>query len=351
MRAFVTGSTGLLGNNLVRLLVQQGHDVTALVRSPAKAQRVFAGLDVTLIEGDMQHVAGFAAALDGSDVLFHTAAYFREYYQPGDHWQTLKAINIDGTVALLQAAEQHGVKKVIYTSSSGVIGVRPGSDWGDETTPADAYVMDNLYFKSKVLAEEAVQQFLQQSSLPVVLILPGWMFGPSDAAPTASGQLVLDFLDRKLPGVIPGGGMPVDVRDVAQAMISAVAHGASGERYLVGGERFVSMAELNQTLERVSGVPAPRRRIPRGAALAVAWASEMWSRISGTPTLITVSGVRTLLHRRLTRSDKARRVLGVTFRPLEETLRDEVAWFRQHRPEQLGGAAGQPQAAGAEQRG
>lgn len=104
MRAFVTGSTGLLGSNLVRELLAEGHRVTALVRSRAKAARVFAGLDVALIEGDLADVAAFAPALAGHDVLFHTAAFFREYYQPGDHWPTLKALNVDSTMALLRAA-------------------------------------------------------------------------------------------------------------------------------------------------------------------------------------------------------------------------------------------------------
>jgi dihydroflavonol-4-reductase len=328
MHAFITGSSGLLGTNLTRALIEQGHRVTALVRSREKAARAFAGLDVQLVVGDMQDVAAFGPAMAGVDVVFHTAAYFREYFQPGDHWATLEAINVRGTIALLEQAERHGVGRAILASSSGVIGMRPGQHWGDEQDGPDAYVMQNLYFKSKVLAEQRVAEFLRGSKLEVVQILPGWMFGPYDSAPTSSGQIVLDFLNRRLPGSFAGGGAPVDARDVAQAMIAAVSRGRSGERYIVGGDRHVSFGELFGLLEEASGVPAPRMHIPFPVMLAYAGISEAYGRLTGRPVLATINGVRTLRNHRTTRSDKAVRELGATFRPLAETLRDEVAYFR-----------------------
>jgi dihydroflavonol-4-reductase len=335
MRVFVTGSTGLLGSNLTRLLVREGHAVTALVRDRSKAERLLGDLPLQLVEGDVQHVPAFEHHLTGCEVLFHTAAYFRESFQPGQHADPLEAINVRGTMALLEAAERQHVGKVIYTSSSGVIGMRPGQDWGDETDPPDAIAVASAYFRSKIRAEAAVASFLERSDLPVVQILPGWMFGPGDAAPTASGQIVLDYLNRRLPAVIAGGGAPVDARDVAAAMLAAVDRGASGERYIVGGDRFVDFAELLHELATVSGIAGPRLRLPLAATLVVAWLSETAARLRGVPTLITVEGVRTLSHRRTTRSAKAQRDLGVTFRPLRETLRDEVAWYRQHQPERL----------------
>lgn len=340
MKAFVTGGTGLLGNNLVRLLVQQGHEVKALARSPEKARALFGALPVTIVEGDMQDVGAFENELADVDVLFHTAAYFREYYQPGDHWRTMEAINVTGTLKLLEAAERQSVGKVIYTSSSTVIGMKPGQDWGDESCPPDEHAQENLYARSKVLAEEAVRGFLKRSSLPVVLILPGWMFGPGDAAPTSSGQLVLDFLNRKLPAAIAGGGAPVDVRDVASAMIAAVERGRSGERYIVGGDRFVSFAELITLLSQISGVSGPRVRLSYPLTLAVAYLFEAISRLTGRPNLLTVNAVKTMRTPRLTRSTKAMRELGATFRPFAETLRDEIAWFQANQPERLQPASG-----------
>src|SRR5712692_8359732 len=193
MRAFVTGATGLLGSNLVHALLSQGHQVRGLVRSKEKAVRVFPSGQVEFITGDMSDVAAFAPSLAGCDALIHTAAYFREYYQPGDHKAILEKINVQGTINLLIAAEKAGVKKAIHISSSGVIGLKPDGSPGDENTPPDDHSTSTLYFASKISAELAIGRFLKERALPVTLILPGWMWGPGDSAPTGSGQLVLDF--------------------------------------------------------------------------------------------------------------------------------------------------------------
>jgi dihydroflavonol-4-reductase len=326
MKAFVTGATGLLGNNLVRLLVQQGYEVEALVRSKEKAQKLLGDVkNVEFIQGDMENVAGFAETLQGCDVLFHTAAYFREYYQPGDHWPKLEKINVKGTIELLEAADKHGVKKAIHVSSGGVIGESDGT--ANEDTAANGLALENLYFRSKVETEKAIAKFLKTHSLQVVMILPGWIYGPGDAAPTSAGQLVQDFLNRKLPGVLNGGAGIADARDVAQAMIAAVGKGRSGERYIVGGKLY-KLADIMQTLEKVSGVPAPRLRIPTPVALAIAWLSQTYARLTGGSTLLTVNGVKTIANPHQISSEKAVRELGASFRPLEDTLRDTVNWYK-----------------------
>lgn len=329
MRAFVTGATGLLGSNLVRALLDQGHQVRGLVRSKEKAQRVFPGGGVELVTGDMNNVPGFAASLAGCDVLFHTAAYFREYYQPGDHKASLEKINVQGTVDLLIAAEKQGVQKAVHISSAGTIGKKPDGSPGDESTLPDDLATSNLYFASKIDSELAIKRFLKERKLPVVMILPSWMWGPGDSAPTAAGKFVLDFLNKKIPGVVDGGCSMVDARDVAAATIHAAERGKSGERYIVGGNYF-ELAQVLATLERVTGVAAPTRKIPYGLSIAVGAASQTWARITGTPSLITIAGLRIMHARVAVDSSKAIRELGASFRPFDETVRDEVAWFREH---------------------
>ena len=333
MQAFVTGSTGLLGSNLVRLLVQEGYHVKALARSKKKADAVFSDIDstaITIVTGDMQDVAGFASELADCDVLFHTAAYFRDYYQPGDHWKTLEDINVKGTISILTEAEQRGVKKVIYVSSSGVIGAKPANAPGDESTPADSKQLENLYFRSKVVAEQVIDTFLKTHTLPVVFILPTAMFGPGDVGPTGTGSLVLNFLDRKLPGVVDGGLVAVDARDVAQAMLTAVEKGKSGERYIVG-TYYVEIADVMKTLEKVSGIPSPTRRIPYTVSLVYAFVLELIGRLTHRPILVSLENVRVLHLKRSVTADKAVRELGAKFRSIEDTLRDEVAWYRDNR--------------------
>ena len=324
MKAFVTGSTGLLGSNLVRLLLAQGHEVKALARSRQKAERVLGDTAAEIVIGDMQDVAGFAPAMAGCDVLYHCAAYFREYYNAGDHWPLLQKINVDGVVEILTEAEKLGVQKAVHVSSSGVIGLR-GNSPGNESTPPSPLARQNLYFKSKVLAEEAVAQFVKTHTLPVYLILPGWMMGPGDIAPTDSGQIVLDLLHGEMPAILDGGTSTVDVRDVAQAMIDVVENGRNGERYIVGGSAH-TLQDIAETVAKLTGAQIPRR-IPFAVALLVAWASETMARLRNSETVMTVNGVRTMNAFLTVDSSKAQRELGVTFRPLEETIADEIDWF------------------------
>ena len=164
MKAFVTGSTGLLGNNLVQALLAQGHEVKALARSQRKAEQLLGDTATEIVLGDMDDVAAFADELEGCDVLFHGAAFFREYYQPGDHWATLKRINVDAVIEIFEAAEARGVRRAIFVSSSGTVGEGTNGTPGDETAPPPAIAADNLYFRSKVLADEAVAAWLPAAS-------------------------------------------------------------------------------------------------------------------------------------------------------------------------------------------
>jgi dihydroflavonol-4-reductase len=328
MKAFVTGATGLLGSNLVRALRAEGHSVKALVRSKEKGQRQLGDTGAELVVGDMENVPGFVGALGGADVLFHTAAYFREYYGAGDHWPKLEAINVRGTLALAEAARAQGVRRLIDTSSSGIIGLKPDGKPGDEETPPAPLAKGNLYFKSKVLVAEQLHALAARTGLDVVHVLPGWMFGPGDAAPTASGQLVLDFLAGKLPAIPPGGTSAVDARDVAVGMIRAAELGRAGEKYILGGD-FVTLADVIRTLEQqVTGRPGPRTRIPYPVAFLYAAVSETWAKLTGGKTLVTLEGVRMMQARLAVTSAKAEQELGWKHRPLRETLTDEVAWYR-----------------------
>ncbi len=327
MRVFVTGATGLLGSNIVNAFLGAGHSVKALARNPAKAGDLYAPGDVSVVKGDLTAIDAFAEELRGCDLLVHAAAYFREYYSPGDHWDLLYRTNVDGTRDVLDAAAQRGNPRVVYISTSGLIGPPKSGHVSDENTPPGRRTHDNLYFRSKMLAEEAILEWCREHPVPVVHILPGWMFGPGDTGPTGSGRIVLDFLARKLPGIPPGRMSVVDARDVADAVLRAADRGRAGERYIVAG-RPVTLLGIMETLERVSGIPKPRLRLPYAAMMGFAYASKFIGRVTGAPVLVTPEAIRTLQENYDMSSDKAMKELGVSFRPLEDTLRDEIAWFR-----------------------
>ena len=327
MKAFVTGSTGFLGSNLVHALLERGYEVKALARNKQKAQKILGNLKLEIVEGDLDNVAAFAHKLEGCDVLFHTAAYFREYYAPGNHWEVLEKLNVTATIELLAAAEKHGIKRAIHTSSSGVIGMKPNHQPGDENTPPDAKRLENLYFKSKLKADEAITEFQKHSKLEIITVFPGWMHGPGDAAPTAGGQVVLDLLGRKIPAYPDGGTTVVDVRDVANGMIAALEKGKNLDRYILAG-KYLSLEQIGATIEKVSGIPTPKRVLPANVVLTIAWVSERISSITKQPSSMTVEGVKTLLPKDAASSDKAIRELGVHFRDFEITATDAVNWFR-----------------------
>jgi len=324
--AFVTGATGLLGSNLCQLLVSQGWQVKGLVRSIDKAKRFLGNTQIEFIQGDIENVPAFAQALKGVDVVFHTAAFFREYYQPGSNWEKMKRINVDATIELLQAAEAQGVARTVFTSSSGVIQTYPDRA-ATETAPYSEFAQKNLYFKTKVLAEQEIYRFLETSRMDVVMILPGWMMGPGDAAPTSAGQLVLDLLASKLPGTVDGGASLTDVRDVAASMVTAAERGKRGERYIVAGS-LKTMKDIALELEAISGVKAPRMEIPDWLALSIAWLLETWTGLIGGVNPMPLAGVQTLLEKANLSSAKAERELGVTFRPFTDTLKDTVLWYQ-----------------------
>ena len=163
--------------------------------------------------------------------------------------------------------------------------------------------------------------------MAIIEILPGWMWGPGDAAPTGAGQLVQDFLARKVPVIPPGAVNVVDARDVARGMVRAAERAEHAARFLIAGPAM-SLAEMLASLERVSGVPGPRMHLPYPLAFAFAYGSELWSRISGRPALMTRMAVKSMNNPARATSARAERELDVRFRPFDETARDVVAWYR-----------------------
>lgn len=329
-RAFVTGATGLLGNNLVRSLLGEGIAVRGLARSIPKAQAQFGDLKgLEIVAGDMEDVDAFAGALAGCDTLFHTAAYFRDSYAGGSHWPKLKAVNVDGTEKLLSAAHAAGVRQFVHTSSIAVVDGKRG-EVVDETMKRSLDGADD-YYRSKILSDRRVLEHLDRYPDSFgAFVMPGWMHGPGDLGPTSAGRFTLDFMQRKLPGIPPATVAFVDARDVAKAEILALRKGRRGEHYLAAG-RHVTMAELMVLYTRTTGVPAPTLRLPLPVLWMIAGLQEATARLVGRPALLSLATVRLMRaeaeHSRFD-SAKAARELGLLFRPVEETIADEVAWYR-----------------------
>ncbi len=324
-KVLVTGATGLLGGHVVRALLAQERKVVALARDRAKAETMLGDAPVRLLVADIRDADELAPALEECDAVVHTAAYFREYYQPGSHAAALREINVDAALGLMRSAAARGIRRFVHIGSAGTIGRKSDGSPGDEQTPPAPIGRRNRYFRSKAEAYEAIRLLQPSSAMDVIEILPAWMWGPGDAGPTGSGQFVLDFVAGKLPGVLAGGGGVVDARDVASAVVAALTRGRRGQRYIVGG-RYLTTDEIAAALAEATGLPAPTRRIPYPAA----WLVAALSGLTGHRSPITLQALRTVRAHVSVSSAKAERELGASFRPFEQTARDIVRWYVEH---------------------
>ncbi|OLT16539.1 hypothetical protein BJF78_14060 [Pseudonocardia sp. CNS-139] len=329
-RTVVTGATGMLGSNVVRALLDRGGEVVAVVRDPARAAALLPRAPgLHLAGGDVTDVAALTAAgvFRGADALVHTAAYFREYYEPGADPALLYRTNVNAVRSLLHAAAEGGATAAVHVSSIGVLGPGTAARPADEETPSDRTATDNHYYRSKIDSEQVVADFRTHvPSMRVATVLPGWMWGPGDAGPTSAGRLFLAIASGALPGIPDTAMHVVDARDVAEACLRAL--GGDG-RYVVAGVKR-PMREVAAAVARAVGVPVPRPVPPRVALLVTA-VMEWRARRRGVAPPGTREGVHALLEGtgRHISSERAVRELGIAFRDLDETMRAIAAWYRE----------------------
>jgi dihydroflavonol-4-reductase len=320
--ALVTGATGFVGAAVARALLTDGWQVRALVRSGSDRRNV-AALAVEQVEGDLTDSASLQRALAGCEAAFHVAADYRLWApQPQELYRT----NVDGTGHLLEAAVRAGVRRIVYTSSVATVGIPPGGDAGGEDTPVSLADMIGHYKRSKFLAEERAREAAARG-VPVVIVNPSTPIGPGDVKPTPTGQIVLDAARGRTPAYVDTGLNIVHVDDVAAGHLLAFHRGRVGERYILGGEDM-TLQQILTLIAQLVGRSPPRIRLPHAAVLPVAYVSELYARLTGRPTRVTVEGVRMARKRMFFSSAKAVRELGYRWRPPSEAFADALRWFR-----------------------
>jgi dihydroflavonol-4-reductase len=324
LTTLVTGATGFVGSAVLRAVVRRGEPVRALVR-PSSDLRLLEGLPVEIATGDLGDPASCRAALAGCDALFHVAADYRLWVpRPAAMYRT----NVTGTRDLLLAAAEAGVKRIVYTSSVATLGLRADRRPADETTPATLADMIGHYKRSKFLAEQAVRELIAEAGLPVVIVNPSAPVGPADARPTPTGRVLLEAARGRIPAYVDTGLNLVHVDDVAEGHLLALDRGRVGERYILGGENL-PLGEMLALIAHLVGRKPPRLRLPAGAVLPAAFATEAIARLGiGGEPLLTADGVRMARKPMYFTSAKAERELGYRSRPALEGLRDAIAWYR-----------------------
>jgi dihydroflavonol-4-reductase len=318
----VTGATGFVGSAVARVLLARGHRLRLLVR-PGGDRRNIAGLDAELAEGDLTHPESLARAAEGCRYLVHVAADYRLWVPDP---QAMMRANVEGTRALLLAAQSRGVERMVYCSSVAALGLVGDGSVADETTPVHADKIVGVYKMSKYLAEQAVLGLVAEHAMPVVIVNPSTPVGPRDIKPTPTGKMIRDAAAGRMPAYVETGLNVVHVDDVAEGHALALERGVVGERYILGGEDF-SLGALFALVARVAGRRGPRVRLPIGALVPVALACEALARL-GIEPVVTRETLAMARKKMFFSSDKARAALGYAPRPAAEAIEDAVAWFR-----------------------
>lgn len=317
--AFVTGATGFVGANLVRLLLEQGCQVKALVR-PNSVLDNLQGLDLERVYGSLTD-RNLAEKMRGCQVLFHVAAHYSLLQADKEK---LYEFNVVGTRNVLAAARQAGIERTVYTSSVAAIGVKQNSI-ADETYQSPVEKLIGHYKQSKYWAEqEAVQA--AQAGQDVVIVNPSTPIGAWDIKPTPTGDIVVRFLRRQMPFYLDTGLNLIHVKDVAMGHWLAYQKGKMGDRYILGHQNITLQAMLQQ-LSQITGLPAPQRSLPAWIPLSVAWIDETVLAPLGKPPSVPIDGVRMAGQFMYYDANKAVQQLGLPQTPIVTALQDAVEWF------------------------
>ena len=323
MKALVTGASGFVGAAIVRRLLADGHDVRALVRAESPTDNI-RGLKVETVAGDLLDHASLARAIRGCDTLFHCAADYRIWVPDPER---MYRINVDGTRALMLAALEAGVRRVVYTSSVATLATATADRLGDETRPATPEDCIGPYKRSKTLAEAEVAKLIAEQGLPAVIVNPSTPLGPDDIKPTPTGRIVIEAAAGRMPAFVDTGLNVVHVDDVAEGHLLALDKGRLGERYILGGENM-RLSEILAEIAALYGRKPPTIRLPHAALMPLALGAEAWARITGREPFVTLDGLRMARKLMFFSSEKARRELGYEPRPAREAIHSAVGYFR-----------------------
>ena len=325
MKVLVTGATGFIGGNLARELWTRGYQVRALAR-PGSSQLTTQDTGIERVEGDILDRESVLRAAKDCEAVFHCAAAYTFWSRDP---QGVRRANVEGTVNVLECAAQAGARRIVYTSTVSTIGQPKDGALADEDTPLTPRSLHGHYKQSKFEAEREALR-LAGEGIPVVVVNPTAPVGPWDVKPTPTGRIVLDFLRRRIPAYLGTGLNLVDVADVCEGHILAMERGEIGERYILGN-RNVTLKEMFAMLSGITGLSAPKVRLPYWLVVSAGYAEQAIAGglLKREPS-IPVEGVLASRKPAWVKSDKAVMGLGMPQSPVEDALERAVKWFTVH---------------------
>ena len=325
MKAFVTGSTGFVGANLCKALVERGWSVRALHRA---SSRLDALQDMTVEHalGDVTEPGTLTEAMRGCDVVFHVAAVADYWRQSADK---LYRVNVEGTRAVCQAALDASAHRLVFTSSVASLGIPdPSQGLMDESHEFNLPPERFRYGHSKRLAEGVVREFIARG-LDAVIVNPSIILGPGDLN-LISGSIVTEVAGGHVPPVYPPGGVNyIDVADVCAGHIAAAERGRAGERYILAAHNLTHR-EAMQIVCEVAGIPGPRFELPRALIGPLAATIDLVTQLVRRPLPLNGDQLRLAGEFIYFDSSKAARELGLPQTPFRETVRRTFSWYKEH---------------------
>lgn len=316
----VTGATGLLGNNVLRLLLDRGERVRVLVREGCDP-RPLDGLDVEIVRGDVREPSRVRAAAEGVTTIIHCAAWMHLTWQRMDE---ARDVNSRGTRHVAEAAHEVGAR-LIHVSSIDALAPGLPNCPADEDTPGEKIPCNYVVTK-----REAEREVLERVSdgLDAVIVNPGYLIGPWDWKPS-SGRMLLEIAQRFAP-VSPRGGISIcDPRDVAAGILSAVERGQRGRRYIMAGENMTYF-EAWRRFAALNGRRGPLKPMSRLAGWIAGSVGDLRDRFATGDSVFNSAaiGLGNIFH--YYTSQRAASELGYACRPADESIRDAWAWFTRH---------------------
>jgi dihydroflavonol-4-reductase len=322
--ALVTGANGFVGCHVVRALCQRGWQVRAFVRKGADL-RALEGVDCERSFGDLRDAESVEQAARGCSEIYHVAADYRLWVTDE---AAMYAANVGGTRNVLTAARKAGTERIIHTSTVGALGIA-ADGLGRENTPVTLDDMVGPYKRSKFMAEQEVLRAAREGA-PVVIVNPSTPIGALDFKPTPTGRIIVDFINRRMPVFLETGLNLVNVEDVARGHVLAAERGRIGEKYILGGENLTLQQMLGR-LGTLSGVPAPKIKIPYAVAYAFALGAEAIARtITHRPPRASLTEVRMARKKMFFAIAKARSELGYEPTAVDDGLRRAIEFFQRN---------------------
>ena len=320
----VTGATGLLGNVLVRELVSRGRDVKVFVRKTSDTV-CFNGCEVEKLYGDVLDLDSLVRAFKDAENIYHLASEIS--IMPGPN-KSLREVNLTGAKNVIKACCQSGIKRLIYTSSIHAFKEVENVSIIDESLPFDPFSPMGEYSRTKAMASLAVKEAVREG-LDAVIVCPTAVIGPYDFKISNMGSFFIEYCNKRQKIIIDGAYDFVDVRDIAVGHILAAEKGKTGETYILSGQRL-TITELMSILEDLTGIPAPKHKLPQWLAYAVAFVTPVYYKLSGNKPIFTTYSLKTVNSNSFISHKKASEELGFSPRPIRETIEDNIEWFKEN---------------------